>query len=162
MAPQSPGERSLSYKFVHCLPCPSIRTVLVFWEVCIRFSGGEGGRISAGGTLHGREFFHGQEIFSGWAFEGKLYTGEVCQNSYTKFLYVSCFSFTDSILWVELIRVIVRDKFSQGIVQRIFPRKGGFSVEFEPDFLALFQKQSKIKLKIINFFNWKKGTILNL
>ena len=57
-------------------------------------------------------------------------------------LLMSCCLFADSILRVETLRVIVRGKFSPGLncLEDISVRRRDFSVEVEPNFLALFKK----------------------
>ena len=61
-------------------------------------------------------------------------------------LFTSYFLFADSISRVEMLRVIVRGKFSLG--SNRFERAGGggrFFVEMDPDFSALFNKPSECK-----------------
>ena len=60
-----------------------------------------------------------------------------------KFLYMSCFLFTDSILRVEMLRVIVRGEiFTRTELFRAYSRgEGDFSVEMEPDILTLFKRR---------------------
>ena len=53
--------------------------------------------------------FHGKGTFQGVIFLGKLNAGEICQNSSKdKIRLVSCFLFGDSILRVEMLRIIIR------------------------------------------------------
>ena len=96
--------------------------------------------------------------FQGWTFQRKFYTGWICQNSYTRFLYISCFLFTDSILGVKMLRVIVWGKFSPGLngTKDISLERVIFFVEVDPGILALFKQRSEIKSKNkTSFFNWK-------
>ena len=41
-------------------------------------------------------------------FRGKFYSGGICQNFYLKFVYLSYFLFADSVLRLEMLRVIVQ------------------------------------------------------
>ena len=55
---------------------------------------GEGGEFSTGGILHGENLLRGWK-FQGVKFSRKFYTEGIHLNSYTKFLYMFCFLFTD-------------------------------------------------------------------
>ena len=55
------------------------------------------------------------EISTEWTFQKEFCTGGIRRNSYAKFLFISCFLITDSILGVEMLKVIVRGKFSPGL-----------------------------------------------
>jgi hypothetical protein len=68
-----------------------------------------------------------------------------------------CFLFSVSILHVERLRKIVQGKFSLGLncIEDISGRGGGFSVDVGPDFLELFKKWIKIKIKAKKFFQLK-------
>jgi hypothetical protein len=60
--------------------------------------------------------------FSGWAFQGKFYTGDICQNSYTKLFLLL-------LLYLSQLYLICKDipgKFFSGvgIFWRIFPVRG--------------------------------------
>ena len=72
------------------------------------------GKFSAGGILHGDNFpwvgnFPGCEFY-----RGNFTLGELPEFLYETDLK-SCFHFADSILRVEILRVIVRGKFSPGL-----------------------------------------------
>ena len=61
---------------------------------------------------------------------------------------MSYFLFTNSILGVEILRVIVQGKFSPGLnCTEDISVGGDFSVEVESGILALFEKRSEIKFK---------------
>jgi hypothetical protein len=62
-------------------------------------------RIFCWGFYQG-ELSKGKEVWRGWTCQRKLYTGGICQNSYTIFFNISWFLFSVSILRVELLRVI--------------------------------------------------------
>ena len=82
-------------------------------------------------TLHG-ENFSVRGISQGRNFSGEIvYLGNLLEFLY-KFLHMSCFLYNDSILSVEVLRVIVRGNFSSGLnffedipVRRGFFRGGG-------------------------------------
>ena len=99
MIPKAPG-RLLIYKM-----CPLF--YLFFFIVKHAYILRVGGvdEFSAGRIFH-------KEDSRWWIFQGKFYTEWISQNSYTKFLYISCFLFTDSILRVEILKVVSRGKFS--------------------------------------------------
>jgi hypothetical protein len=70
-------------------------------------------------------------------------------NSTAKFFYLSYSLFADSILHVEMLKVIVRCKFStDGILKRIFSW-GDVFVEGETDFTALFKCDQKLNKKTV-------------
>ena len=62
---------------------------------------------------------------------------------------MSCFLPTDSFLCEEVLRVIVRGKFSPGsnYPEDISVAKADFSMEVKPDFLALLKKDKKLNKK---------------
>ena len=72
--------------------------------------------------------------------------------------YMSSFLFSVSVLGVELLRVIVQDKFSLGLncVGDIFCGEGYFSMGVQQDFLALFQNDQKLNKKKTNFSSENK------
>ena len=62
------------------------------------------------------------------------------------------FFFTKSILWVEMLRVIVWGRFSPGLnCPENISVRGSFFEKVEPATMALFKKRSDIKKK--QFFN---------
>ena len=113
--PKAPGEGSLSYKI-----CLLSTYSICYWKVCVHCWVGREGQIFCWGILHGENSPWRGKFPWGWTFNGKFYVGGVCQKSDTKFLYMFCFLFTDSILRVEILRQIVvrvnfrRGKFSPG------------------------------------------------
>ena len=99
--------------------------------------------------------FYGEDSFEGRNFRGKLYTGGICQSFYLKLFYFSYFLFADSVLRLEMLRVIVRGKFFIWIELLVYLSVGreNFSSEVEPDLPKLFKKLSDIKLKKHIFFS---------
>ena len=130
--PQPLEKKSLSYE-ICLLFTYSICIVLILWEVCMHFSVKEGRTNFCWGDFALGEFSMDKEFSRGWNFSEEIAYWGKCQSLYTKFLYLSCFIFTDSILRMEVLRVIVQGKFSPGlncpekisVGRGIFPRTWG-------------------------------------
>jgi len=105
-------------------------------------------RISDGGIFHGKKFPWGGKFPGGEFFIKSLHWGNLSEFLYEIHL-MSCFLFVDSILCVEMFRVIVRGIFSSELIclENIFMGRRDVSLEVEPDFLALFEKQSETEKK---------------
>ena len=74
------------------------------------------GEFPTGRILQGENFTWRGKFPRYKRYRRKFYAEGICQNFYTKFLYVGWFLFTDSILCVEMLRVIVLGKFSPGLI----------------------------------------------
>ena len=91
-----------------------------------------------------------REDSRGQNFQGNFYTGEICQNSYTKLLYMSSFLFTDTILLMVMLRLIAPGNFCQArIVQRIFMSQGGFFRGGATRYPGVIQNDQKLNKKVI-------------
>ena len=89
-----------------------LRIVFVTWEYAYIFWGGGGANFFSGGFSEGR-IFHGKGEFQGMDFLGEiLHRGTSMSGFPYEMFLVSCFLFADSILRVEMLRAIVRNKFS--------------------------------------------------
>ena len=101
--PTASGERPLSYKIY-----PLFTYSICYWEVYINFLDGGGVEFSTGGI------FHGDGSFQGVNFSGEiLYWGTLPEFLY-EIYHVSCFLFADSILRLEMLRIVVQGKLSPG------------------------------------------------
>ena len=84
---------------------------------------------------------------------GELIRGNYTQGGFARIpiqnsFYMSCFLFSVSILYVELLRVIAQGKFSPGLTfLEDVPVGRVFLCGDKPDFLGLFKKRSEIKYK---------------
>ena len=119
MAPQAPGERSLSYK-----NCPLFTHSICYWGACIHFR--VGGDFLLGFFLR-RSFpwggkFPGIELVRG-NYTPREFVRILTQNSF----YMSYFHLSVSILGTEWLRVIVRVKFQRNRISRLYIHGEGVS-----------------------------------
>ena len=136
--PTAPGGKSLSYRI-----CPLFTHSICYWEVWLHFGWGWR-RIFCWG------FSMEREVSRAWTCQGKLYTGRICQNSYTK-------------LFLNVLLSLFHVNFTHGVVKGnrpgyifigielssvYFHGKADFSVEARSDLLALLKKRSEIKKQV--------------